>query len=101
MKHRFLEKGSWYSIPYRALITDEVKNLIVAGRCISATHEACAAIRVTPIVMAIGQAAGTAAAQSVLSGQSANRLDTEMLRDTLKQKGVFLEEYINKCTLNS
>lgn len=101
MKHRFLEKGSWYSIPFRALITNEVKNLIVAGRCISATYEACAAIRVTPIVMAIGQAAGTAAAQSVLSGQSANRLDTEMLRDTLKQKGVFLEEYINKCTLNS
>ena len=101
MKHRFLKKGSWYSIPYRSLITNEVKNLIVAGRCISTTHEACAAIRVTPIVMAIGQAAGTAAAQSVLSGQPANQLDTAMLRNTLKQNGVFLEEYINNTILDS
>ena len=75
--------------------------MIVAGRCISTTHEACAAIRVTPIVMAIGQAAGTAAAQSILSGQSANQLDTEMLRKTLKKNGAFLEEYINNSTLNS
>ena len=98
MKHRFLKTGSWYSIPYRCLITNEVNNLIVAGRCISTTHEACAAIRVTPIVMAIGQAAGTAAAQSVLSGQFANQLDTEMLRKTLKKNGAFLEEYINDFT---
>ena len=101
MKHRFLKKGSWYSIPYRALITNEVKNLIVAGRCISTTHEACAAIRVTPIVMAIGQAAGTAAAQSVLSGQHANQLDTDTLRNTLKENGVFLEEYIDSTALDS
>ena len=93
MKHRFLKPGSWYSIPYRSLVAKEVENLIVAGRCISATHEACAAIRVTPIVMAIGQAAGTAAAQSARSGQPANALNTGILRDTLKKNGVFLEEY--------
>lgn len=95
MKHRFLKPGSWYSVPYRSLIVNEVDNLIVAGRCISTTHEACAAIRVTPIVMAIGQAAGTAAAQSVLTGQAANALDTDVLRDTLKKDGAFLEEYTN------
>lgn len=94
MKHRFLKPGSWYSVPYRSLIVNEVENLIVAGRCISTTHEACAAIRVTPIVMAIGQAAGTAAAQSVLSSQPANTLDTDILRDTLKKNDAFLEEYI-------
>lgn len=89
----FLKDGSWYSIPYRSLVTDEIDNLIVAGRCISATHEACAAVRVTPIVMAIGQAAGTAAAQSVSTGEKANSLNTDRLRDTLKAAGVFLEEY--------
>ena len=93
MKHRFLRKGSWYSIPYRSLVTEQVENLIVAGRCLSATHEACAAVRVTPIVMAMGQAAGTAAALSAGTGQAANRLDTDVLRKTLREDGVFLEEY--------
>jgi len=93
MKHMKLKPGSWYSIPYRCLVTDQISNLIVAGRCISATHEACAAIRVTPIVMAIGQAAGTAAAQSVRTGQDANNLDVSLLRQKLIEDGVFLDEY--------
>lgn len=93
MKHRFLTPGSWYSIPYRCLVTAQVSNLLVAGRCISATHEACAAVRVTPIVMAMGQAAGTAAAQSAKTGQPANSLDTDALRASLKAAGAFLEEY--------
>ncbi|MBE5951962.1 MAG: FAD-dependent oxidoreductase [Lachnospiraceae bacterium] len=93
MQHRHLKPGSWYSIPYDSLVTEEIENLVVAGRCISVTHEACAAIRVTPIVMAIGQAAGCAAALSVSHGQKANVLNTELLRETLRAQGVFLEEY--------
>jgi len=93
MQHRHLKPGSWYSVPYRSLITKEIENLIVAGRCISATHEACAAIRVTPIVMAIGQAAGTAAAQSAATGECANGLDTKILRETLRKSNVFLNDY--------
>ncbi|MBE5782133.1 MAG: FAD-dependent oxidoreductase [Clostridiales bacterium] len=91
--HKFLKPGSWYSIPYRCLITHEVENIIVAGRCISATQEACSSTRLTPIVMALGQAAGTAAAQSIATGVPANQIDTDVLRDTLKKNGVFLEEY--------
>lgn len=94
MKHLRLKPGSWYSIPYRCLITEQVSNLIVAGRCISATHEACAAIRVTPIVMAMGQAAGTAAAQSIATRQDANKLDISLLREKLIENNVFLDEYI-------
>ena len=92
--HRHLKPGSWYSVPYRSLVTNEIENLIVAGRCISVTHEACAAIRVTPIVMAIGQAAGTAAAQSVTTGECANSLDVKILRENLIRNNVFLEDYI-------
>ena len=93
MQHTHLTPGSWYSIPYRSLVTAEAENLLVAGRCISATHEACAAVRVTPIAMAMGQAAGTAAAQSVRTAEPANALDTNALRATLRAQGVFLEEY--------
>ena len=94
MKHCHLKPGSWYSVPYRSLVTEEIANLIVAGRCISATHEACAAVRVTPIAMAIGQAAGTAAAQSVLTCEPANKLNTRALRESLVQNNAFLENYI-------
>ena len=93
MKHQFLKPGSWYSIPYRSLVTHEIDNLIVSGRCISATHEACAAIRVTPIVMAMGQAAGTAAAQCIQYNEKANELNTERLISTLLKEGQFLNPY--------
>src|SRR5699024_266081 len=56
-----------YDIPYRALIPAELDGLVVAGRCISGSHEALAAIRVMPPAFALGQAAGTAAAQAVRS----------------------------------
>ena len=93
MNYKHLKPGSWYSIPYGCLVTEKVPNLLVAGRCISATHEACAAIRLSPIVMAAAQGAGTAAAQSVKTGQPAAALDTDMLRRTLRERDVFLEEY--------
>ena len=43
--------------------------------------------------MAMGQAAGTAAAQSVREGETANGPDTEKLRETLKENGAFLQDY--------
>lgn len=43
--------------------------------------------------MALGQAAGTAAAQSVATGEKANAINTDALRAQLKKDGAFLEEY--------
>lgn len=91
--HRHLKPGSWYSIPYRCLYAPQVENLLVAGRCISATHEACAAIRVTPILMAISEAAGTAAAMAARSDGSAADVDVQQLRQAIQANGGFLEEY--------
>ena len=54
-------------VPLRALISRDVDNLFMAGRCISSTHEAQAALRVIGTCLAIGQAAGLAAAQAARS----------------------------------
>lgn len=54
-----------FGIPLRSLCVKHLKNLIVSGRCISATHEAAASLRVTPSVMAIGEAAGNLAVLSL------------------------------------
>jgi hypothetical protein len=91
--HAFLKPGSWYSLPYRSLISKGIKNLIVAGRCLSATHEALAAVRITPLCMAMGQAAGSAAALSAKTNSSVQDIDLTALRDMLVQDGAFLEDY--------
>ncbi len=57
--------GDCYDIPYRSLVPQKIKNLLVAGRCISTTHEAMSAIRVMAPCMAMGEAAGRAAKQAV------------------------------------
>lgn len=88
-----LKPGSWYSIPYRCLVTDKVSNLVVAGRCISTTHQACGATRVTPILMGIAQGSGTAAAIAANENIHVKDVDTEKLRALLRKDGAFLEEY--------
>jgi hypothetical protein len=93
MEHHYLKKDSWYSIPYRCLYTNELDNLLVAGRCISATHEACAAVRVTPILMAISEGAGTAAAIAAKQGIGVAAIDVVQLQNLLKDHGAFLEPY--------
>ena len=88
-----LEPGTWYSVPYRCVITKELSNLIVAGRCISTTHLACGATRVTPVLMAISQGAGSAAAIAAKTGADVRGISVSELRETLLRDGAFLEEY--------
>lgn len=77
----------WYDIPYRCLLPRGIENLLVAGRCISSTHEAQAAVRMMPVCMATGQAAGTAAALSVQRGVEPRKLDIHLLQDKLAKAG--------------
>jgi hypothetical protein len=87
--HR-LPPGTSYEIPYRCLVPRVVDDLLVAGRCISTTHEALASTRLTPTVMTLGQAAGTAAALSVQAGVLPRALDAHVLRERLITDGVDL-----------
>ncbi|PZU29109.1 MAG: hypothetical protein DI576_14680 [Actinomyces sp.] len=90
-----LREGSWYSIPYRSLVPRELGNLIVAGRCLSATQDALTAVRVTPVVMGFSQASGTGAALAVRADAVTDlrTLDTTALRTRLTADGVFLDAY--------
>lgn len=85
-----LKPGQYYFIPLRALLVKGFDNLLVCGRCISATHEAEAAIRVAPIVMGIGQAAGTAAALCILKHARPRELSFDDVRHALEALGASL-----------
>lgn len=90
-KHIHPPAGKWYEIPYRSIRARGIDNLLIASRCIDSTHEAHAAIRITPQVMAIGQGAGTAAALCVKQGlDSTRQLDPALLRKTLRNQGAFV-----------
>ena len=82
----------WYfNIPYRTLVCAGKSNLLMAGRCISATREASGCIRPTASCMVTGEAAGTAAALLVKDGISqAKDIDIEKLKALLKSNGVVL-----------
>lgn len=83
-------QGTKYQIPMRSLLVGAPENLVLGGRCISATHEAMAAFRVTPIAMAIGQAAGTIAATAVRTGTPPAQVEYADVRAQLLAQGAKL-----------
>lgn len=76
-----------YTLPLRCLIARDVDGLMMAGKCLSATHEAVASTRVVPICQGQGQAAGTAAALAVKKGISVRKVSISELQDTLVSQG--------------
>ena len=84
--------GDSYDIPYRSLVPAKIKNLLVAGRSISTTHEAMSAIRVMAPCMAMGEAAGRAAKIAVRKGIYPSDIDVQELRAELQATGAYLGE---------
>ena len=74
-----LNRGECYGIPYGILVPKGWRNLWVAGRCNSSDVRVHASVRAQPAASMMGQAAGTAAVQSIATGQPACELDTEKL----------------------
>ena len=72
-----------YNIPYRCLIPKKIINLLVAGRCISATNNGSKYIRNMPPCMYTGQAAGIAAALSILSNVPIKHVDIKKVQKRL------------------
>jgi len=85
MKH--LPPGHYHEIPYRCLLPVGIENLLVAGRCLSATFAAQAAVRIQQNCRALGEAAGLAAALALEDGVTPRQIDTEELRRRLNAQG--------------
>ena len=83
----YVPDGGTYDIPYRALLPQNVSNLLVAGRCLSADHDAHASVRSMGQCMAMGQAAGTAAALSAQAQLAPRDLNIENLQNRLRADG--------------
>ena len=72
-----------YDIPFRSLVPQKIGNLLVAGRCHSATRGAHASTRVTVTAMAMGEAAGVASAMALKAKTEVATLDGVKVREKL------------------
>jgi choline dehydrogenase-like flavoprotein len=88
---QYLPDGEAVGIPYGTLVVRDAANVLVAGRCFSATHDAHASVRSMAQCMAMGQAAGTAAALAIAARRDPREIDVAALREQLRTDGVILE----------
>jgi hypothetical protein len=77
-------------VPYGSLVPQEIDGLLVAGRCMSAQQDAMVQLRLIPVCLATGQAAGTAAALAVDAGVAPRKLDVPRLQRELIAQGADL-----------
>ena len=84
-EYKLLPEGGYYQVPLRSLQPEGLDNVFVAGRCISADHDALASTRVMAPSMVLGQAAGAAAALL-----ARGELAIDALQASLEKQGAFL-----------
>jgi FAD dependent oxidoreductase len=87
-----LPPGEAYDIPLRCLLPKNVDGLIVAGRCISGSHEAHSSYRVMPVATATGQAAGVCAALAIREGKTPREVEATSVQDELVRQGANLRD---------
>lgn len=81
-----------YEVPWGCFVPERGENLLVAGRCLSAEHEAVASARVTAQCFGYGHAVGHAARIAVREGMAPGAVDGRELRDVLNRDGARLDE---------
>ncbi|MDD5483780.1 MAG: FAD-dependent oxidoreductase [Kiritimatiellae bacterium] len=83
-----LPDNDYYDIPYDCLVSKDIGNLLISGRCISATHGAMSSLRVIGTCFAIGEGAGVAGALCAQAAVKPAALDAGKLQKALKESGV-------------
>ena len=79
-----------YDIPYRSLVPPDVENLLVPV-CCSATHVAYCSLRMEPVYMMLGEAAGSAAHLALADKTGVQKVNTDRLRELLRKNGAVLD----------
>lgn len=87
----YIPNGDAYDVPYRTLVPKGRNEIWVAGRCFSATHAAHASCRSMAQTMAMGHAAGLAAALSLEKNCGAREVPVSELQQRLRETGAVLE----------
>lgn len=82
--------GDYYQIPYRCVLAKHITNVLIAGRCISATHEALGSVRQVPAAIPIAQGVGTAAAMAIKANIKLREIDMDLLQKRLLSQGAFI-----------
>jgi glycine/D-amino acid oxidase-like deaminating enzyme len=90
-----LPPGEAYDIPLRCLLPQRTDRLMVAGRCMSGTHEAHSSYRVMPIVMATGHAAGVCAALAARDARSPRDVPVGRVQAELRRQGATLRKNLS------
>lgn len=85
--HYYFPAGCYYTIPYRCLVPKTSKNLLVAGRCVSATHEGQASLRIMPVCCNLGEAAGVAVSVASDESKAVDEVNVNDVRTILKSNG--------------
>jgi hypothetical protein len=83
----YVKDNGVYDIPYRCLVPRRLDNVLTAGRCLSATHDAHASARSSGTAMGMGQAAGIAAAMALNHTNQVRNIDVSLLQNKLRQLG--------------
>lgn len=92
-----LRSGESYGIPYRVLIPQGVRNLLVAGRCVSCDREVQSSLRLQPGCFITGQAAGCAAALAARRDGAVRGVPVPELQGLLRRQGAYLREPLGRC----
>ena len=87
----YFNNGEYYKIPYRSLLPKEYDNLLVAGRCLSADHEAHSAVRIMPTCATMGEAAGIAISVAKKTGTNTHTVNIKSVQQTLKEVGAVID----------
>lgn len=89
-KWQYLPDGECVGIPYLSLVPKESSNLIVAGRCFSASHSAHSSVRSMAQCMVMGEAAGNAAALAIIQNVKPKEIDIEVLQKNLRKNNALI-----------
>lgn len=89
-EHIFEDVTNTFDIPYRCLLSKDIKNLLTAGRCISVSRVGLGIIRLMAPCFAIGEGAGVAAALAAKEGKTLRQIDIKTVQQMLRDGGAFL-----------